>query len=148
MGGILLVLALMGGNWGTDFSVSANGIQVDNPYISYVVPSVIKVGSPDTVVIIGGSNFGDMDDTRVRITGGVLDEMLEPKYIAKTGLSINITNTLMVEPITYVLTVFRSEPNHHTVPTIPIWPGVDLPSNPVNLTVYEPIPVYLPIIKR
>lgn len=144
LGGVLLLMALMGGNWGSDYSARAS---IDaNPVIDYIVPSLIPAGSPDTVIIIGGSNFGNIYNTRVRIKGDSQDKMLKPKYIISTGISVNITDTLMVNPTVYELRVYRSD--YYTIPSIPTFPEWDKSSNPVNLTVYEPIPVFLPIIKR
>ena len=142
LAGFLLILALMGGKWGTDYSASA-GVYVA-PFIESIVPSAVPAGSPDTFVVISGSDFGTVDDTRVRLTGTGVDVLFVPEGISPDQISITITDTLLIEPQQYILTVLKSISG--TIPTIPFPPDVEI-SNPVPFTVYS-LSQYLPIINK
>jgi len=145
LAGILLVLAMMGGNWGTTYAAD-NSVNVA-PIITSLIPSAIRVGSPDTVVIVIGSEFGDILDTRVRLVGNGVDQIIEETLqVIKNGISIRIPANLLASPNLYILTVIKS--SKHTIPTIPIWPPFDEVSNSITLTVYTPLFTYLPCIKR
>ena len=143
---IFLVLALIGGNWGTDYSARAS---VDlSPHISYIDPSGVLAGAPETVLIIAGSGFGTVNDTAVRISGPGYDQMISPMYIIPTGMSIKIPSYLLALPNTLSLTVYVSTAPKPTIPTIPTWPGYDNPSNTVEFIVYPVVSSFLPIITR
>ena len=142
LAGILLILALMGGKWGTNYSATA-GVYIA-PFIDSIIPSAVPAGSPDTVVEISGSNFGTLDDTRVRLTGTGVDQLFVPGAISPDQISVTITSTLLIEPQQYIVTVIKSISG--TMPTLPIPPDVEI-SNPVPFTVYSPS-LYLPIITK
>lgn len=145
LAGTLLALALMGWNWGTSYAAD-NSVNVA-PTITSIIPSAIRVGSPDTVVIVIGTEFGDIGDTRVRLVGNGVDQIIEDTLqVITNGISVRIPATLLTVPATYTLTVIKS--NKHTIPTIPIWPPFDEVSNSITLTVYTPVFTYLPCIKR
>ena len=145
LAGILLVLAMMGGKWGTSYAADDNVNAA--PIITAIIPSVIKVGSPDTVVIVVGSDFGNMGDTRVRLVGNGVDQIVEETLqVIPNGISIRIPAALLAGPNLYTLTVIKSSKN--TIPTIPLWPPYDEVSNGITLTVYVPQLTYLPCIKR
>ncbi|OGN98614.1 MAG: hypothetical protein A2Z71_11040 [Chloroflexi bacterium RBG_13_50_21] len=146
LGGLLLVLALIGGNWGTSYAASAPDCAV--PSITLVNPSVVPSGSPDTVIVITGSNFGNIDDTRVRLQGsGGLDVILtQPLAVYPTALSVTVTDTLLTEPNLYILTVVKSCHAPPTIPVLPLFPDWDVESNEVPFTVYAAEYFYLPII--
>lgn len=139
----LLWLAMVGGKWGISYAAEA-GINVA-PHIDAIYPSAVAAGSPDTIMIISGTNFGNMSDTRVRLYGIGVDLFLTPKQVFSTGISVNITDTLLTDPILYIVTVVKS--NIQTVPTLPITPHDEV-SNQVNFTVFEPKFIYLPYISR
>jgi hypothetical protein len=140
LAGTLLALALMGGKWGTDFSVNA-GINLV-PYIESITPSSVPAGSPYIIMIISGSGFGDMLDTRVRLTTEGFDELFEPLQVLPDGISVMIPAQLLLEPKVYTVTVVWS--SVHTIPELPPteW---DEESNPKPFTVFNPF-TYLPII--
>lgn len=145
LAGTLLALALMGGNWGTSYAAD-NSVNVP-PNITSLIPSAIRVGSPSTVVIVVGSGFGSISDTRVRLVGNGIDQIVEETLqVIETGISIRIPANLLASPNLYILTVIKS--NKQTIPTIPIWPPYDEISNSTMLTVYTPVFTYLPCIKR
>ncbi len=139
----LLIQAVIGGNWGTDYSASA-GVYAA-PFIESIIPTAVLAGSPDTVVVIYGSDFGTLYDTRVRLTGTGVDVLLVPLEIYPEGLSIIITEPLLTEPQQYILTVAVS--SRHRIPTIPFPPDVEV-SNPVPFTVLYSMSEYLPIINK
>ncbi len=139
----LLILAVTGGKWGTDYSASAGVYPA--PFIELIIPTAIPAGSPDRLVLIIGSNFGDMNDTRVRLTGTGVDVLLVPQEIYQDGIAIIITDTLLTEPQQYILTVAISY--RGTIPTIPFPPDVVV-SNPVPFTVFVSLSEYLPIINK
>ena len=141
LAGILLVLALLGGNWGTNYSASANVNAT--PVIDYIQPSAVPAGSPDRVMIIFGSNFGNLQDTTVRLVGGGIDKTIDPMVVTPNGISVQITADLLDVPTIYQVTVIWSDFN--TVPTVPVTPH-DFESNPVPFTVYEGKFIYLPIV--
>ena len=140
---IILILALMGGEWGTNYSASA-AVNVP-PYIVSIDPSAVLAGSPYKVMVITGQSFGDMTDTRVRLTAVGYDDILAPLLVFPDAISVVIPAALLIEPKVYTVTVVMSTAD--TVPTIPITPW-DEESNPVPFTVYEGQFHYLPIINR
>ncbi len=142
LAGVLLILGLTGGVWGTTYTADA-GIDA-NPSINAVYPAIVAAGSPDKVIVITGSNFGNKDDTGVRLVANGFDQILRPIAVVQDGLSVNITHTLMTEPIVYNLTVVRSDlPSIPTIPIVPIW---DHESNVLTFTVIQALNFYLPII--
>lgn len=143
LAGIILTLAMTGGKWGTSYSASASVDAI--PVIDFIDPSSVLAGSPYIIMIINGENFGDMDDTRVRLTAVGFDEILPPLTVLPDGISVVIPAELLIEPKLYTVTVVKSTVN--TVPTIPITPW-DEESNPVPFTVYEGQHIYLPLINK
>jgi hypothetical protein len=144
LGGTLLVLALMGGNWGTNYIASAS---VDAaPIITSISPASVPAGSPDILLTIWGSNFGSMNDTRVRLTTGFgFDQLFSPAEIRQNRILVILPASLFVDPILYTLTVVKSTPG--TIPTLPPTP-YDEESNPVPFTVYETLYLYFPIMQN
>jgi len=142
LAGILLVLAMMGGNWGTDYTANAS-VNVA-PIITAISPSSVPAGSPNTWLTIWGSNFGNLDDTRVRLTTGVgFDQLIDLRDIRQDRIIVIIPAYLLVDPTLYTLTVVKSTPG--TVPVLPITP-YDEESNPVPFTVYETLVLYFPLM--
>jgi len=139
---VLLVLALIGGNWGTTFAADLSALQA--PRIDSIEPKGIKVGSPKIWILIRGANFGDSVDTRVRLSGMNYDEMIEPFTIFPDYIYIEAETKFFSQPETYIITVVRS--TSHTIPTIPTIDPIDLVSNKVDFTVF--IPNYLPVISK
>jgi hypothetical protein len=129
----------MGGKWGTTNSASA-GVNL-TPFIESINPSSVQAGSPNIIMIIVGSGFGDMTDTRVRLTAVGFDELFEPLQVLKDEIWVVIPAELLIEPTVYTVTVVWS-----TVHTIPVVPPTewDEESNPKPFTVF--IPHYIPIM--
>jgi hypothetical protein len=142
LAGTLLVLALLGGKWGTSYAADS-GINAD-PTISLIIPSAVTVGSPDKLIIISGANFGSNSDTRVWLADGV-NVPLVPISIIPTGISVVIPQSYLVAPKTYTIKVIVHIPpgTVPTIPTIPNPPDV-LISNGVTFTIYQPIFIYIP----
>jgi hypothetical protein len=145
LAGILLVLGLMGGNWGTTYAADD---QVNAaPIIDRIQPSAVRVGSPYIVMIIHGENFINDGFTRVKLTAPGYEVMLEPpQQILPDGISQVILPDLLDEPIIYTVTVVHSIAQ--TIPTVPIVPPYDEVSNPVQFAVYVPQYAYLSIIHK
>jgi hypothetical protein len=145
LGGILLITAMFGGKWEPTYA--ADGSLNAIPEIDYIYPSAVPAGSGDVVMIIGGSNFGEVEDfIRIWIRDAQHEYNAAPMEVIETGISVVITDTLLVEPNVYSITVVKS--NGLSVPTIPPNPIYDQVSNSVNFLVYEAIPAYLPIIEK
>ncbi len=142
LAGTLLVVALFGGKWGTVYTAEAGDCPAPN--IVTLTPSSVPAGSPDTTLIITGSNFGDITDTRARISGVGVDALLPTLVVLPDGLSATITDTLLVAPAWFLVTVVKSCP--HTVPILPIDPAWDVTSNPLTFSVYGASQILLPII--
>jgi hypothetical protein len=141
LAGTLLVLALMGGKWGTNYSASASVNAT--PVIDYIQPSALPAGSLYRVMIIFGSNFGNLQDTTVRLTGVGVNQTISPIMVIPDGISLLIPADLLDVPTLYLVTVIVSD--YDTIPTIPITPH-DHESNPVPFTVYEGQFIHLPIV--
>jgi len=149
---ILLVLALIGGDWGKTYA-AIDGF-FDPPHIDQLFPSGYPVGWHTDWIIISGSNFsgydsegnpfGDTGDTRVRLSGKNYDEMFTPKQIIEDGISIEVDGLFFGQPESYIITVVRS--TNRTIPTIPTIDPVDLVSNKVFFQIYET--TFLPIINK
>jgi hypothetical protein len=144
--GILLLLAMLGGKWGTSYAADASINAA--PYIDNIVPSAVPAGSPYIIMIISGGNFGTLADTRVRLKADEdgYDDLLLPLQVLPDGISVIISTDLLVVPKLYTVTVVKSTSG--TVPTIPTIPPWDEVSNPVPFTVFEPTGIYLPIISK
>ncbi len=146
LAGIFVILALIGGDWGTTYT--ANASVNANPTITSILPSKVPVRSPNKVVVIYGSIEGTEDDTAVRFTGNGYDQMLHPPEVYPDGLSVTVTDTLMTVPTVYTVTVVTSgREEGHTIPELPIWP-FDLVSNVLTFTVFQADEYFLPIINR
>jgi hypothetical protein len=142
--GVLVMLALIGGNWGKDYTANA---QVENdPIIYAVLPPRVPVRSPDRVIVVAGLYFGTITDTWVRLNGNGVDVVLRPISIESDGVSVIVTDTLMTEPVVYNLTVVRSIPG--TIPKGPFDPLWDVQSNVLDFTVFQAEEYFLPIIKH
>ena len=145
LGGILLVIALIGGNWQTSYAADS-GLNAA-PVINYIDPERTKVGSGDTPMIIVGSNFGEAESNiRVWLSDQVNNYSAAPKNVIDTGISLIITDTLLTSPITYTVIVVKS--NGLSIPTVPPDPDYDTYSNAVNFWVYMPEYLYLPIVDK
>ena len=144
LAGALLVLAMTGGTWGTTYAAdpSLNAA----PIIESINPSETYAGSPDCPIKIYGANFGNLSDTRVRITGIGVDQIARPDAISPGKISVVITDTLLIEPTFYIVTVVKS--TLPSIPTIPLEPKWDQESNQIIFTVYEGKTNYLPFISR
>lgn len=145
LGGILLALALLGGKWKISYASDA-GINAD-PHINSIYPTAVPAGSGDVMLIIYGTNFGTIEDfVRVWIHDQDHDYTAAPFNVEDTSLSVIITDTLLVDPNTYTITVVKS--NGQSVPTIPPTPIYDQVSNSVDFLVYQPLHRYLPAISK
>jgi hypothetical protein len=142
LAGILLALALVGGQWGTSYAAN-DGISAV-PHINFIVPSAVKAGSPATLVFISGTDFGTTDDTGVRLVGDGVDEILDA-FVTANGIWVDIKADYLLNPITYQLSVVMS--TVHSSPTTPITPW-DVESNAVPFRVYTAHYIYLPIVTR
>jgi len=145
LGGVLLVVAMLCGNGQTSYAAdpSLNAA----PIIDQIVPDQVKAGSGDTAMIISGSNFGGVeDDIRIWLANAGDDYKIAPLTVINTGISLVITDTLLVNPITYTLRVVKS--NGLSIPAVPPWYPYDQDSNPVDFLVYAPRYLYLPIINK
>ena len=143
LAGIFLVLALIGGNWGTSYSASASIAAA--PIITSIRPSTVPAGSGNTIIIITGSNFGNLvTPIQVRLTMVGIDRLLTPLQVVPNGISVIIPADMLTVPALYTLTVLKS--NFGTIPTIPTPPDVEI-SNPLPFMVYRDA-FYHPIINR
>lgn len=143
LAGILLVLAMIGGKWGTTYDANASINAI--PVIYQIFPSRIMAGSGTTTLVISGANFGDKNTTRVRVVGTGVDLLREPIQVLTGGVSATISDTLLVSPTVFEITVVKS--SVESIPTMPITPW-DEESNAVALIVFEANRSYLPLIKR
>jgi hypothetical protein len=145
LGGILLVLAVIGGNWQTSYAADP-GLNAA-PAIDYIEPDRVKVGSSDTPMIIWGSDFGTSEDfIRVWIHDPINDYSVTPYNVGVNYISLVVTDTLLTSPITYTIKVVKS--NGQSIPTIPPNLIYDQVSNAVNFWVYAPQYIYLPITSK
>jgi hypothetical protein len=144
LAGILLILALFGGKWGSDYSASAS-VNPD-PVIQYITPVLLPMGSPDTLMDIYGLNFEPAADTKVWISNNcyvkpqVFCDTREfvPLDISPTHISIIIPADMLEAPAIYFVQVV-------------IYVGTTVPagnySNPGYLLVWSP-DTYLPIMHK
>lgn len=149
LAGILLLLAMVGGKWGTTYAADINAELT--PVITSIVPFEIRAGYPtDVTMIVYGYNFEDqyssLAHTNVRLTGGGHDIILDSIQKLSTAISVRISPSLLDHPVIYNITVVKS--SNYTIPTIPIVPPVDLVSNPVPFNVYVLQPKYIPVIYK
>ncbi|OGO14581.1 MAG: hypothetical protein A2032_04470 [Chloroflexi bacterium RBG_19FT_COMBO_49_13] len=144
LAGTLLVLAMMGGTWGTTYAADP-GLNAA-PIIDSIDPTGTYARSPDRLIYIYGANFGNQSNTRVRITGIGVDQIARPEDYSPGRIIVVITDTLLIEPTYYNITVVKS--TLPSIPTIPLEPEWDQESNQVIFTVYEGKTNYLPFISR
>lgn len=145
VGVILLALALTGGKWQISYAAES-GINAD-PVIDSIIPSGVPAGSADRIVIIMGENFGESEDfIRIWIQDAEHDYKAAPLTVFPTGISVTISDTLLVEPNVYSIAVVKS--NGLSVPTIPPDPIYDMVSNFVDFVVFEAQTQYLPLIAK
>lgn len=140
---ILLTLTQMGGGWSTEYHAIAYPNTA--PYIDYIVPSVVRVGSPDKMMIITGNHFENLATTWVRLKGNGYDTLLMPLVVLSEGIAVVIPDTYLVSPAIYSITVVICDMK--PVPTIPP-PYCDEESNPVTLSAVEFIDIFFPIISK
>jgi hypothetical protein len=142
----VLALGLVGGSWGTSYAANTEKLA---PYIDKIEPAKVKVGTSYIVMIITGSGFEINKNARVRLTAVGIDEILDaPITTLPDAISQLIPGTYLAEPRTYDLYVVQSGADIPTIPTIPIWPGVDEVSNPVPFIVYQPELIFIPILNK
>ena len=143
LAGVLLALALFGGTWGTTYAAEE---QVNLlPQINYIVPNQIEAGSPDTIVFVSGSGFGNANDTAVRIQGDGVNKVLYG-FVQSNGIWVTISAADLANPVVYSVTVLMSLP--HTLPTVPTVPPYDVESNSVPLRVYINQLFQLPVLYK
>lgn len=140
---ILLSLAQIGG--GRTIEYHAIAYPYTAPYIDYIVPSVVRVGSPDTLMIITGNHFENLATTWVRLKGNGYDTLLMPYVVLSEGIAVVIPDTYLVSPAIYSITVVNCYMG--PVPTIPLPPGCE-ESNPASFSAVEFIDIYFPIISK
>jgi hypothetical protein len=141
LAGVFIALAFfMGGNWGSDYSASAQTIPI--PHINAIFPSSVSARSADILMAINGTNLqSGVLSSRVRYLGNGIDEILIPSLITPAWIYVYIPAANMIKPGAYLVSVVISEAN--TVPTIPITPW-DVESNRVPFLVK--FPFFMPIM--
>jgi hypothetical protein len=145
VGVILLALALMGGKWQISYAADAK-INAD-PIIDFIIPSAVPAGSGNVILIISGENFGESEEfDRIWIKDADHDYTAAPLAVLPTGISVVITDTLLVEPNLYSIAVVQS--NGLSIPPIPPNPIYDKVSNFVDFLVFEAKYEYLPLINK
>ena len=145
LGSLLLVLALIGGKWQVSYAADASLNAA--PVITNIHPSKVPAGSGNVIMIISGANFGTIEDfIRVLIQDQDHDYLAAPIEVLDMGLSVVITDTLLVDPNLYHITVLKS--NGQSVPTNPPNPTWDQVSNTVDFLVYEVRYGFLPILEK
>jgi hypothetical protein len=148
LAGFLLVLAMAGGTWGNSYA--ANSVLNEPPVIDYIVPTALAAGSPDSVLIIVGSEFGEVEDEiRIWLKGIDMEYLLVPLNVINTGISVTLPANVLTDPDVYLVTVIKSHIG--TVPTIPTSPDpplYDHLSNSIPFEVFEASYSYLPIISK
>ena len=145
VGVILLTLALMGGKWQISYAADVK-INAD-PVIDFIMPSAVPDGSGNVVLIISGANFGESEDfIRIWIKDADHDYKAAPIAVLPDGISVIITDTLLVEPNLYSIGVVQS--NGQSIPPIPPNPIYDKVSNFVDFLVFEAKYEYFPIIEK
>jgi hypothetical protein len=144
LAGIFIILALLGGNWGTSYSASAS-VNPD-PIIQYISPVLVPIGSPDTPMDIYGLNFEPMVDTKVWISNNCVvipgrdcgSREFAPVDISPTHISIIVPADMFEAPSIWIVQVV-------------IYVGQTIPtgnySNPAVLGVWSP-DTYLPITHK
>ena len=145
LGGILIFLAMIGGEWKATYAADASVNQ--DPVINYISPVQVPAGSASKTMVIGGTNFGTSEDfIRVWIHDASHDYTAAPINVLIDGISVVITDTLMVSPTLYTIRVVIS--NGQSIPAVPPWIPFDQFSNPVDFLVYQPVYQYLPRIEK
>ena len=74
------------------------------------------------------------------------DYSAAPIEVFDTGMSVIITDTLLIEPNMYQIAVVKS--NGLSIPPIPPDPEYDVVSNFVDFVVFEGRDFYLPLISK
>lgn len=149
LAGFLLILTFLGGDWGTMDKANA-GVN-DAPIVYSIYPDKTAGGIVhNVIVIISGANFGNLEDTAVRIRNASVDAIVDPLTITPDGkgISLVIKYMYLMTPTVYDITVVKSTITPPTVPTIPLtfWDQESTP--PVTFTVFPPNYIYLPIVSR
>lgn len=146
---ILLILAMIGGTWGTTYAAEVN--QELTPVITSITPFEIEVGrTTDVIMRVHGYNFEDenlsLEHTSVRLSDGGTDMILEVYNNQKfsTDIYVRISASLFTVPNIFYITVVKSTVG--TTPTVPILPAYDLVSNAVPFNVYQVQPKYIPVV--
>lgn len=147
LAGFLLILTLLGGDWGTMNKANA-GVN-DAPIVYSIYPDKTAGGIVhNVIVIISGANFGILKDTAVRIRDASVDDIIKPLSITPggDGISFVIDYGYLLTPTVYDISVVKS--TFPSVPTIPLtfWDQESTP--PVTFTVFPPNYIHLPIVSR
>ncbi len=144
LAGIVLVLALLGGDWGTTYNAEAS---TNAPVITSITPMWEFVGTQSFFMVISGSDFGtSTQNVRVHIIGNGVDDLIEPYRVLDNGMSVTISASYMTAPNLYSITVIKS--TKPSIPTLPIWPVIDQESNAATFTVVAPQRFYLPVVDK
>jgi hypothetical protein len=144
LAGVFLVMAVIGSDWGTNYTANAS-VNAD-PIIYLIQPPKVPVRSPDKIIVVSGLNFGDKDNTGVRLSRDGFDTVLRAIDVGGGGISVSVTNTLMTETTVYTLTVVRSD--YPSIPSVPLYPEWDHESNSLPFTIFQAEEYFLPIIRR
>jgi hypothetical protein len=146
LGGFLLVLAVMGGNWGSSYAALAG--DCPKPYITYINPPSVKTGSVGKTIVISGGNFGTPNDTFVWFDSTIFPNLLAPTSVLPdgTGISVFVPTFMLYVDNNYNVKIVRSCP--HTQPTLPTLPDWDEVSDPKPFVVFTPLDFYLPIMHK
>ncbi len=143
LAGALLLLTLVGGDWGTTYTVKAEDVTALS--ITQLWPDSVPYGQIQNVLmIISGTNFGNVSNTGVRVKNQTVDNIYAPLSVTPdgTGLSVVLPYTIRLTPTVYDITVVVSTQN--TMPTVPTLPAWDVESNALPFVVYQPQYTYLP----
>ena len=140
---ILLPWSLLGSGWGTEFKAIA--FLSTAPHIDSINPSHVLEDSPSILMTISGNNFGDFNDTAVRLKGNGYDNFLIPTLIQTERIYVLIPYYYLVTPAIYSITVVICDMG--PVPIIPP-PSCAEESNPVPFSVVERKNIFLPILRK
>ena len=144
LAGLLLIVALMGGEWGIKYEAQAY-LHTD-PHIDWILPNHVMPGSPTIVMVIGGANFGNRIDTSVRIRGTGIDDLLIPATILPNRIWVAIPFTYLEIPSVYTITVVIYD--IPPIPTIPPPPPIGESNSVIFLVVDHLSTFYLPLINK
>lgn len=161
-GSILLALALTGGNWARTSAASPSAVAAP-PTIASISPTFLNRSAADTPMVITGTNFGTLANTRVRFYqwGGNDNNPIEltPLAVNPGSIALNLPSTILVNPNKFSVVVIVYTVPLPPVPTVPAIPPVppypvtpvqpiltvtpwELMSNPAIFNVLRPL--YLP----